>query len=48
MVQFKNKVTPYEGLVLSGRVEQTILRGRPIYDGISNTLFNLEPSGALL
>jgi allantoinase len=48
MVQFKNKVTPYEGLVLSGQVEQTILRGRSIYDGISNTFFNLGPSGVLL
>jgi allantoinase len=48
MVQFKNKVTPYEGLVLFGQVEQTILRGRSIYDRISNTFFNLEPSGALL
>jgi allantoinase len=48
MVQFKNKVTPYDGLVLSGQVEQTILRGRSIYNRFSNTLFNLEPSGALL
>ena len=48
MIQFKNKVTPYEGLVLLGRVEQTILRGSPIYDGISDTFFNVEPSGALL
>jgi allantoinase len=48
MVQFKNKVTPYEGLVLSGQVQQTILRGRSIYDSFSNTFFDLEPSGALL
>lgn len=48
MVQFKNKVTPYEGLVLFGQVEQMILRGDPIYDGISNTFFNLEPSGTLV
>ncbi|KAN0111598.1 allantoinase [Russula decolorans] len=48
MVQFKNKVTPYEGLVLFGQVEQTILRGRSIYDRISNTFFTLEPSGTLL
>jgi allantoinase len=47
-VQFKNKLTPYEGLVLSGRVEQTILRGNPIYDGTSGIFFNPEPSGALL
>jgi allantoinase len=48
MVQFKNKVTPYEGLMLSGQVEQTILRGCSIYDRFSKTFFNLEPSGALL
>ncbi|KAI0003797.1 allantoinase [Russula compacta] len=47
-LQFKNKLTPYEGLVFSGRVEQTILHGSPIYDGISDTFKNLEPSGVLL
>jgi allantoinase len=47
-LQFKNKLTPYEGMVLSGRVEQTILRGSPIYSGISNTFTNLEPLGVLL
>jgi len=47
-LQFKNKLTPYEGMVLSGRVERAILRGRPVYDGISNTFFDLEPSGVLL
>jgi len=45
---FKNKLTPYEGMVLSGRVEQAILRGRPVYNGTSNTFFDLEPSGVLL
>ncbi|KAH9964207.1 allantoinase [Russula dissimulans] len=47
-LQFKNKLTPYEGMMLSGRVEQTILRGRPVYNGILNTFFDLEPSGVLL
>jgi allantoinase len=47
-IQFKNKVTPYEGLVLSGRVEQTILRGHPIYNGTSDTFHGLVPSGLLL
>jgi allantoinase len=28
-LQFKNKLTPYEGMVLSRKVEQTILRGIP-------------------
>lgn len=47
-LQFKNKLTPYEGMVLSGRVEQCILRGSTIYNGISDMFTNLEPSGALL
>ncbi|KAI9507793.1 allantoinase [Russula earlei] len=47
-LQFKNKLTPYEGMVLSGRVDQTILRGSPIYNGISDTFFESEPSGVLL
>jgi allantoinase len=47
-LQFKNKLTPYEGMVLSGRVEQTILRGSPIYNGISDTFKNLGPVGILL
>jgi allantoinase len=47
-LQFKNKLTPYEGLVLFGRVEQTILRGNPIYNGISDSFKNLVPSGILL
>ncbi|KAI9507795.1 hypothetical protein F5148DRAFT_1201717 [Russula earlei] len=34
-LQFKNKLTPHEGMVLSGRVDQTILRGSPIYNGMS-------------
>ncbi|KAH9965112.1 allantoinase [Lactifluus volemus] len=47
-LHFKNKLTPYEGLVLSGRVEQTILRGNPIYNGISGAFKDLDPSGILL
>lgn len=47
-LQFKNKLTPYEGMVLSGQVEQTILRGIPIYNGISDTFTNLGPAGILL
>jgi allantoinase len=47
-LRFKNKLTPYEGLVLSGQVQQTILRGSPIYSGISDTFTNLEQSGVLL
>ena len=47
-LQFKNKLTPYEGMVLSGKVEQTILRGIPIYNGISDTFTNSRPAGILL
>ncbi|KAI0308317.1 allantoinase [Multifurca ochricompacta] len=47
-LQFKNKLTPYEGLALFGRVEQTILRGKPIYNGIQGVFEGLEPSGVLL
>jgi allantoinase len=47
-LQFKNKLTPYEGMVLSGRVEQSILRGSPIYNGISDMFTNSGPSGVLL
>ena len=30
-LNFKNKLTPYEGLTLSGQVEKTFLRGRLVY-----------------
>lgn len=32
MLNFKNKLTPYEGMTLQGRVEQTYVRGQPVYD----------------
>ena len=32
MLNFKNKLTPYEGMTLRGRVEQTYVRGRLVYD----------------
>lgn len=47
-LQFKNKLTPYEGMVLSGQVEQTILRGFSIYNRISDTFTNLGPAGIIL
>ncbi|KAI0034143.1 allantoinase [Vararia minispora EC-137] len=31
-LNFKNKLTPYEGRTLRGRVETTVLRGRIVYD----------------
>ena len=51
-LRFKNKVTPYEGMVLSGRVERTVLRskllGELIYKGFADKFEGLEPSGVLL
>jgi len=47
-LRFKNKITPYEGMVLSGRVEQTFLRGNLVYKGFSDKFEGLEPSGILL
>ncbi|KAF8973255.1 allantoinase [Flammula alnicola] len=32
LLQYKNKISPYEGLKLRGRVEQTYLRGRKVFD----------------
>ncbi|KAI0366095.1 allantoinase [Pilatotrama ljubarskyi] len=46
-LHFKNKLTPYEGLKLNGRVEKTFLRGRLIYNA-SEGFNGLEPVGDLL
>jgi len=47
-LRFKNKLTPYEGMVLSGRVERTFLRGQLVYKGFSDKFEGLKPSGVLL
>ena len=47
-LRFKNQVTPYEGMVLFGKVERTFLRGNLIYKGSSDKFEGLEPSGILL
>ncbi|KAI0275320.1 allantoinase [Gloeopeniophorella convolvens] len=47
-LQFKNKLSPYEGLILFGCVEKTILRGSTIYEGASSEFTGLEPAGILL
>lgn len=31
-MHFKNKITPYEGKTLHGRVQETWLRGKKIFD----------------
>ncbi|KAI0784051.1 allantoinase [Abortiporus biennis] len=33
-LNFKNKLTPYEGLTLKGKVQQTYLRGNLVYDAV--------------
>jgi len=46
MLQFKNKLSPYEGLTLKGAVKETILRGRRIWS--SSKGFETEPTGRLI
>lgn len=46
-LNFKNKVSPYEGLTLFGRVEQTFLRGRLVYDITQGGFEGLDPIGKL-
>ncbi|KAI0674716.1 allantoinase [Trametes maxima] len=48
LLNFKNKLTPYEGLTLDGRVEKTFLRGKLVYDGLQGGFAGLEPTGNLL
>ncbi|KAL1677272.1 hypothetical protein EV122DRAFT_252652 [Schizophyllum commune] len=47
-MNFKNKLSPYEGLTLRGRVEQTWLRGGLAYDVASSDQFASQPRGQLL
>jgi allantoinase len=45
-LNFKNKLSPYEGLTLRGRVEKTFLRGSLVYDHAKGGI--LDPIGNLL
>ena len=47
-LNFKNKLTPYEGLTLSGRVERTFIRGHTVYHRAAGRFEGLKPAGALL
>ncbi|PCH44615.1 allantoinase [Wolfiporia cocos MD-104 SS10] len=47
-LNFKNKLTPYEGMVLRGRVEQTYVRGMLVYDRAAGGFDGLKPVGKLL
>jgi len=31
-LKYKNKLSPYEGMTVCGRVKQTYLRGNKVYD----------------
>lgn len=44
-LNFKNKLTPYEGKTLSGWVDATYLRGQLVYNG---QFAATKPSGQLL
>jgi len=46
LLQFKNKLSPYEGLTLRGQVQQTFVRGSLVYDRSAG--FQSGPSGRLL
>ena len=51
LLHYKNKVSPYEGLKLHGRVQQTYLRGKKIFDSTSdsdNNFSGMGPIGKLL
>jgi allantoinase len=45
LLQYKNKISPYKGMKLRGRVIQTYLRGNKVYDNVGG--FEV-PSGRLL
>lgn len=44
-IHFKNKLSPYVGHTLYGEVDQTILRGRVVFDKQSPKLFASVPAG---
>lgn len=46
-LNFKNKISPYVGLKLRGRVEKTFLRGSLVYDR-ENGFDGVRPIGQLL
>ncbi|TFK46625.1 allantoinase [Heliocybe sulcata] len=46
-LNFKNKMSPYEGMKMTGRVERTYLRGQLVYDYRAK-FEGVEPAGVLL
>ena len=47
-LNFKNKLTPYEGLILSGQVLKTFVRGTLVFDRTQGEFAGLKPAGKLL
>lgn len=47
-LQFRNKISPYVGKTLRGRVERTYLRGVMIYDRSANGVAEIPPVGQLI
>jgi allantoinase len=47
-LNFKNKLSPYEGRRLSGVVHQTYVRGTLVYDKSRAGFEGLQPNGILL
>lgn len=47
LLNYKNKISPYEGLKLKGRVEKTFVRGNLVYDRATG-FEGLKPIGRLL
>ncbi|KAJ2918591.1 hypothetical protein MD484_g1876, partial [Candolleomyces efflorescens] len=48
LLQYKNKISPYQGMTLTGRVEKTFLRGSLVYDRTAGGFTGLPPQGRLL
>lgn len=45
---FKNKVSPYTGMQVAGRVDKTYLRGKKVFDASAAEQFLRTPAGQLL
>jgi len=48
MLEFKNKLSPYQGQTVRGRVEKTFLKGRLTYDRRQGGFDTFQPIGKLL
>jgi allantoinase len=48
VLNFKNKLSPYEGLTLKGVVEKTFIRGNLVFDVHEGGFTDTKPLGVLL